>query len=87
MAIQLAFSSPSFRRRPACMDAGGRAASGTGGRGIQERRWRDVCKYSGLLQFTPFKALSCYFRYFSLKIIIIHIALFLNSQYIFILFT
>ena len=29
MMTHLVLSSPSFRRRPACMDAGGRAASGT----------------------------------------------------------
>ena len=33
--------------------------------GIQERRWRNVCKHSGLFRFALFRALSCYSRLFA----------------------
>ena len=42
---------PSFERKLACMDAGGRAASGTGGRGIQEGR----PKGKGMADFTGWR--------------------------------
>ena len=33
--------------------------------GIQKRRWRSVCKHSGLFRFASLRALSCHSRLFA----------------------